>query len=77
MIGVVKLSVVANKLVHKESEYQFISIPATVPAVNNTVPEPHLLLGVVEIIEAKGLIVAFTVDLVPLTHPVRVSLDVA
>ena len=77
IVGVVKLAVVPNKVVSVESEYQSITDPATVPAVNNTVPVPHLLLGVVDKIAPNGLIVAFTAVLVLLTQPVIVSLDVA
>ena len=75
--GVVKLAVVASTLVKLESPNQSNTLPATVPAVNSTVPVPHLDLGVVESIAANGLIVACTNVLVALTHPVKVSLDEA
>lgn len=75
--GVVKLEVVPSKFVHSESENQSITDPATVPADNKTVPVPQRLLGVVESIAPNGLIVAKTAVRVLLTHPVKVSLELA
>jgi hypothetical protein len=74
---VTKLAVVPNKFVNVESEYQLITLPAIVPAVNITIPVPQRLLGVVEIIVANGFMVANTAVLVPLKHPVNVSLVAA
>jgi hypothetical protein len=68
---------VPSKLVHDESENQSTTEPAIVPAVNSTVPLPHLDLGVVDSIVPNGLIVANTAVLVLLTHPDIVSLEPA
>ena len=75
--GVVKLRVVPNKFVQAASENHSTTEPPIVPAVSNTVPVPHLLLGVVEIMAPNGLMVASTAVRVLLTQPDNVSLAAA
>jgi hypothetical protein len=62
ILGVVKLVPVPRELPPVEAEYQLI-VPALAVAPRVTVPVPHLVAGVVPVIEGTGVTVTATCEL--------------
>ena len=70
--GVVKLVPVPKLVPPVKEEYQFI-VPALAVAPNVKVPGPQLKLGVVDVIDGIGRIVATTACLGEEVHPLLVA----
>ena len=72
MIGVVNVFPIPNEIPPVEVAYQ-LRVPALAVAPNTTVPVPHLLFGVVEIIVGIVFTVAKIAVLVEEVHPFSVA----